>query len=94
MGLVHDDGIIPAVGLVYLGVNDRELLQSGDDAIIDLDTITEQIEQKELSRAALTDFQKALQSRKAILTRFDPETWYNAGGSCYCVLEGRYPVHV
>ncbi|MCC8075266.1 MAG: recombinase family protein [Clostridiales bacterium] len=40
-----------------------------------LDAVTEQIKQKELSRAALTDFQKALRSRKAILTKFDPEAW-------------------
>lgn len=41
-----------------------------------LDAVTEEIEKKELTRAALTDFQKALRSRQQLLTKFDEEAWY------------------
>lgn len=41
-----------------------------------LDAVTAQIEKKELTRAALTDFQKALRSRQQLLTKFDEEAWY------------------
>ncbi|MCD8111137.1 MAG: recombinase family protein [Clostridiales bacterium] len=41
-----------------------------------LDTVTAEIDQKELTRAALTDFQKALGSRQQLLTKFDEEAWY------------------
>ncbi|MCD7826390.1 MAG: recombinase family protein [Clostridiaceae bacterium] len=41
-----------------------------------LDTLTAEIDQKELTRAALTDFQKALASRQHLLTKFDEEAWY------------------
>ncbi|MCD8109557.1 MAG: hypothetical protein LUE14_05595 [Clostridiales bacterium] len=41
-----------------------------------LDTVTAKIDRKELTRAALTDFQKALASRQQLLTKFDEEAWY------------------
>ncbi len=41
-----------------------------------LDAATSEIEKKELTRAALTDFQKALRSRQQLLTKFDEEAWY------------------
>ncbi len=41
-----------------------------------LDSVTAEIEKKELARAALSDFQKSLRSRQQLLTEFDEEVWF------------------
>ena len=41
-----------------------------------LDAVTDEISQKELTKATLTEFQKALRSQKELLTKFDEEAWY------------------
>ncbi|MCD8054609.1 MAG: recombinase family protein [Lachnospiraceae bacterium] len=41
-----------------------------------LDAVTSEIDQKELAKAALSEFQKALSSQKELLTKFDEEAWY------------------
>ena len=41
-----------------------------------LDTVTNEIDQKELAKATLGEFQKTLRSQKELLTKFDEEAWY------------------
>lgn len=41
-----------------------------------LDAVTEEVNNKELAKASLSDFQKSLHSQKSFLTKFDNQTWY------------------
>ncbi|MCD8020132.1 MAG: recombinase family protein [Clostridiales bacterium] len=41
-----------------------------------LDAVTDEIDQKELAKATLGEFQKALRSQEELLNKFDEEAWY------------------